>query len=326
MNQAGPIQGFFLNGVKAPEFPGGDPFEMLLDAFGPSTDTTYGARPTKRGRRTKADMAAVRDALQQIVDEYDRMTVRQIYYQAVSRGVIDKTEVEYKSTICRLLADMRRDGTIPYDKIADNTRWMRKPRTYSGLHDMLENTHRTYRRALWDEQDAYVEIWLEKEALAGVLVEITSKWDVPLMVTRGYPSISYVHSAAETIEAQGKPAYLFYFGDHDPSGVDIDRCLEKQLRELTDAEIHIERVAVTRQQIAEFELPTRPTKKSDSRSKNFVGESVEVDAIDPETLCDICDSCIRRHIDLDSYYRMRQVEDAERDTLATMIANMGGEL
>ena len=85
--------------------------------------------------------------------------------------------------------------------------------------------------AVWDEQNAYVEIWLEKDALAGVLVDVTQKWDVPLMVTRGFASLSYLHEAAETIRDQNKPTYLYYFGDHDPSGVDIPRQVERRLRE-----------------------------------------------------------------------------------------------
>jgi hypothetical protein len=253
------------------------------------------------------------------------MTVRQVYYQLVTLGVIEKTEQQYKGTVCRLLAEMRRDGTLPYHKIADNTRWMRKPNTYSGLQEMLELTQQTYRRAIWDSQDAYVEIWLEKEALAGVLVDVTARWDVPLMVTRGYPSLSYVHSAAQAIEAQGKPAYLYYFGDRDPSGVDIDRFVEELIHEMAEVDLHFERVAVTEGQLEELNLPTRPTKKNDSRSKGFKGESVEVDAIDPDTLCEICEACITRHIDQEAYYRMQQVEDAERDTLARMIENMGNE-
>lgn len=289
-------------------------------------DATYRASPIKRSRRSKADMAKIRDALEEIVSEYHSMTVRQCFYQAVSRGVVDKTEQEYKGTVGRLLVEMRRDGTIPYEKLSDDTRWQRKPTTHSGLEKMLASTQRTYRRAVWDNQDAYVEVWLEKDALAGVLYEVTEKWDVPLMVTRGYPSATYLHEAAEAIAAQRRPAFLYYFGDRDPSGVDIDRCVEKQIRAMAPrAELYFKRVAVTEEQIEELSLPTRPTKKSDSRSKNFEGESVEVDAIDPETLCDICDSCIRRHIDLDSYYRMRQVEKAERETLATIIERMGGQ-
>ncbi|WP_210417961.1 hypothetical protein, partial [Bythopirellula goksoeyrii] len=163
---------------------------------------SYGARSIRSARRTKADIQAIRDAMIDVLAEYQPMTVRQVYYQLVSRGAIAKTEAQYKSTVIRLLVEMRRDGTIPYDWIADNTRWMRKPRTYSSLAGMLERTQQTYRRATWDNQDDYVEVWLEKEALAGVLYPITDRWDVPLMVTRGYPSVSYIYEAARTIEYQ----------------------------------------------------------------------------------------------------------------------------
>jgi hypothetical protein len=92
----------------------------------------------------------------------------------------------------------------------------------------------------------YVEIWLEKDALSGVLYPVTSEWDVPLMVTRGYSSLSFLHEAAEAITDQGKPAYIYYFGGHDPSGRDITRATEAGLREFAPAaEIHFKRIAVT---------------------------------------------------------------------------------
>ena len=112
------------------------------------------------------------------------MTVRQVFYRLVSSGVIPKTEASYKNIVVRLLGIMRREGDLPFRWIADNTRWMRKPSTYSSLEHALDNTIATYRRALWDQQDSYVEIWLEKDALAGVLYDVTAEWDVPLMVTR----------------------------------------------------------------------------------------------------------------------------------------------
>jgi hypothetical protein len=248
------------------------------------------------------------------------MTVRQVFYQAVSRGLIDKTEAQYKQTVCRLLADMRRSGDLPFRWIADSTRWMRKPDTHGGLANMLEKSQRTYRRAIWDDQDVYVEIWLEKEALAGVLYDITAKWDVPLMVTRGYPSMSYLYEAAKSIEAENKPAYLYYFGDHDPSGVDISRFVSQALCEYApDADITFARVAVTPQQIVGYHLPTRPTKTSDTRSKSFQGGSVEVDAISPDDLRWLAENCITKHIDFDMLQRLREVEAAERDTLASII-------
>ncbi len=173
-----------------------------------------------------------------------------------------------------------------------------------------------YRRALWDDQPDYLEIWLEKEALAGVLYDATYDWDVPLMVTRGYPSLSYLYAAAQTVAEVGKPTYLYYFGDHDPSGVDITRAVERGIRELApDAEIYFSRVAVTREQIRVLHLPTRPTTKSDSRSKTFQGRSVELDTIPAAHLRSMVKSCIEGHIDQRVLEQTQLIEKAERETL-----------
>jgi hypothetical protein len=209
--------------------------------------------------------------LYDIVAAMEPMTVRQAFYQATVRGLIDKTEQGYKK-IQRVLADMRRDGRLPYSWIADNTRWQRKPRTFNSVAQALEDTARFYRKNLWQDADAYVEVWLEKDALSGVIYPITSQYDVPLMVARGYASLSFLHSSAEDINDLDVPAYIYHFGDFDPSGVNAGEKIEETLRELApDAEIHFERIAVTPEQIQEFNLPTRPTKTTDRRSKGFRG-------------------------------------------------------
>lgn len=287
-----------------------------------STARSYGASPIKRKRRTKADMAAIRSASYDALAEDNPMTVRQVYYRLVSNGIIEKTEAQYQ-TVCRLLAEMRRAGDLSFDWLADATRWQRKPVTHSSLRSMLRRSARMYRQAIWDDQDVYVEVWLEKDALAGVISDVTFEWDVPLMVTRGYPSLSYLYSAAETLQAEQKPCYLYYFGDHDPSGVDIPRKVEKDLREFAPgAEIHFERVAVKPYQIKLWNLQTRPTKKTDTRAKNFAGESVEVDAIPPGQLRGLVRRCIEQHVDHDILQRTRAIEEAERDTLQTIIENL----
>jgi hypothetical protein len=135
-------------------------------------------------------MDRIREAILEVLERDQPMTVRQLFYRLVSLGTIDKTEAEYKATVCRITAEMRRAGEIPYGWIADNTRWTRKPRTHSSLSHALKHTAETYRRAIWDNQDSYVEVWLEKDALAGVLLDVTAPWDVPLMVTRGFPSLT----------------------------------------------------------------------------------------------------------------------------------------
>src|SRR5690606_17343755 len=122
---------------------------------------------------------------------------------------------------------------------------------------------------IWADIDCRVEIWLEKEALAGVLFDVTAEWDVPLMVTRGYPSLSYLHGAGEAIAHGGIKTFIYYFGDRDPSGVDIARHVAEGLIEFSgDVPVYFTPVAVTAAQIDELDLPTRPTKKSDSRAKN----------------------------------------------------------
>jgi len=287
---------------------------------------TYRPSPIKRSRRTRGDMDAIREAIYAALAADNPMTVRQVFYQLVGRGAIEKTESEYKQTVGRLLTEMRRAREIPFDWIADNTRWMRKPRTYDSLRNMLELTKETYRRALWNDQEVYVEVWLEKDALAGVLYQETKSWDVPLMVTRGYPSLSYLFEAGEAIAATQRPTYIYYFGDHDPSGCDITRATEAGLREFApDAEIHFERVAVTLKQIQTLRLPTRPTKTSDSRNCGFHGDSVEVDAIPSSHLREIVRLCIERHIDHDHLNRTRLVEAAERQTLERVLLNLEGD-
>ena len=251
-----------------------------------------------------------------ILEAEKPMTVRQMFYRLVTLSQIAKTESEYKHTVIRLLGAMRLEGDIPFDWIADNTRWQRKPRSYDSVQAMLKETARLYRRNLWMNQCDYVEIWLEKEALAGVLFNVTALYDVPLMVTRGYASLSFLSGAAEAIAAQGKPAYIYYFGDHDPSGHDIMRNVERRLTEFApDAEIHFQCVAVTSEQIEAMHLPTRPTKQSDSRAKHFRGGSVEVDAIPSQALRDLATASIERHLDERQLAVLETAEASERTWL-----------
>lgn len=274
----------------------------------------YQSRPI-RPRRTKSDMEDLKSLIYEIVMEDKPMTVRQVFYQLVSRGAIDKTEAQYKTTVVRVLGDMRREGSIPFSWIADNTRWVRQVNTYNSVQDALEWGAKNYRRSLWYEVPAYVEIWLEKEALAGVLYDVTQEWDVPLYVTRGYPSLSFLHAAGESLVGREYPTFLYYFGDHDPSGVDIPRVVEKGVREYSNgAELYFQRVAINQWQIEAWDLPTRPTKSTDSRAGKFLGESVEVDAIPPAHLRDLCRKSIEHHLPEAERDRVLMAEAAERES------------
>lgn len=283
----------------------------------------YEPSPTRRARRTKADIEAIENAIHATLKADHSQTLRGLFYQLVGQGVVPKTEAAYK-LVGRLAVRMRRAGVLPYDWLADNTRWMRKPHTYCSLEGFLRRTAATYRRAVWDDMPAYVEVWLEKDALAGVLYEVTEPWDVPLMVTRGYPSLSFLFEAAEVLNAEAKPAFLYYFGDFDPSGVDIPRKVEAELRRMAPrAEIHFERVAVTEDQIRDLKLPTRPTKQTDSRARSFGSESVEVDAIPARRLRNMVERCIRRHIDPQQLAVLQAAEESERSILLSLAERWG---
>jgi hypothetical protein len=181
---------------------------------------------------------------------------------------------------------------------------------------MLIESARLYRKSLWNDARACVEIWIEKDALSGVIWPVTNKFDVPLMVARGYASLSFIHGAAEDIAARSVPTFVYHLGDYDPSGVDAGRKIDETLRELAlNAEIHFERLAVNPDQIRDWNLPTRPTKPSDTRSKNFGAISVELDAIEPETLRAIVHDAIERHMPRQQYAVLKAAEESERRAL-----------
>lgn len=273
---------------------------------------TYQASPLKRIRSTKSEIEKRRQALHAIVAAMKPMTVRQVFYQATVRGLVEKTESGYAKVQTDLVY-MRRTGTMPYGWLVDNTRWQRKPRSFSDIGEALRETARLYRKALWTNADCYIEIWLEKDALAGVILPVTALFDVPLMTARGYASLSFLHSAAEYISKLAVPAFIYHLGDFDPSGVDAARKIEATLTELAPrAEIHFERIAVRIWQIEEWRLPTRPTKTTDSRARGFGDISVELDAIEPERLRTIVESAIQAHLPPHQYQVLMAAEESER--------------
>ena len=218
---------------------------------------------------------------------------------------------------------MRRAGELLYDWLADNTRWRRKPRTFKSIEDALKETARFYRKALWDDLGVYAEIWLEKDALAGVILPVTSMYDVPLMVARGYASLSFLHDAAEAINDLDVPTYIYHLGDFDPSGINAGEKIEETLRELAlDAEITFERIAVTPEQIADWDLPTRPTKASDTRSKNFGAISVELDAIEPNQLRALVQETIELHLPADQFAVLKAAEESEREIITRLVGKV----
>ena len=153
---------------------------------------------------------------------------------------------------------------------------------------------------------------------------MTSLYDVPLMVARGYASLSFLYNAAEYIIKLERPTYIGHLGDYDPSGVNAGQKIEETLRELApDAQIHFERLAVNPSQIYSWNLPTRPTKKSDSRAKGFGDISVELDAIEPNQLRGIVRESIERHLPPDQFSVLKVAEESERTIIRQVVDGLG---
>jgi hypothetical protein len=283
------------------------------------TDEAYLPSPSRRA--TKAEVAARRASLLTIVGEMRPMTVRQVFYQATVRGLVEKTEAGYDKVNGDLCV-MRRAEEMPYEWLVDNTRWVLEPQTFDSVEEALRDAAEHYRKSLWSDAKCRVQIWIEKDALSGVVSQITNAYDVPLRPARGYSSLTFLHDAAEDIIALGGvPVHIYHFGDFDPSGVNAAECIEDDLREMTEgADIRFERVAVTEEQIRRWSLPTRPTKQTDTRARSFGSDrSVELDAIPPNTLRGLVRQVIERHMPRRRLKALMAQEERERSDITRMV-------
>jgi hypothetical protein len=266
----------------------------------------------QRHRRTNAELAEIDDAIYEIAEAEEPVTVRGLFYRVVSRGLVPKTDKDKNNgyaVVQREALKMRRRGDLPYGWITDGTRLTYRPDTWSSAQAALENTAQMYRRALWIDQDVHVEVWVEKDAISGVVYPVTAQYDVPLMVSRGYSSETFLWSTAEDINDEGKPAVIYQLGDHDDDGVKAWNAIARRLRGFVDDDIDLtfQRIAVTPEQITEFGLPTRP----DKTGRGF-GDCVEVDAVPSSTLRDLVRDAIEQWIDGNALSLTKAAERSER--------------
>jgi hypothetical protein len=252
--------------------------------------------------------------------EEDEITVRHLFYRLVGEGVIPKTEKAYKG-LCSHLSRWRRAGKVAWDAFADNTRWHIAPQTFDSAEDALNNTQAAYRKNLWSSQPYYLEVWVEKDAMASIVSRAAESFGVPIFVCRGFASLSSLYAAAETFKQaveHGKKVVIYHLGDHDPSGVTAVESIRKALRDDFNVNVELVRAAVTRDQIKKFKLPTRPTKDS-CHSKNWNGgDSVELDAMPPAEIRALVEKCIVQHIDQRQWEQSKITEELERDHLMRM--------
>ena len=216
-----------------------------------------------------------------ILAEHNPMTVRQVFYQLVSRQVIKNDRGAYQA-VSKALVAARLEGIIPWDHIEDRLRRPRHVSMWSGLTDFAETAAAAYRRDVWTDQPIYIETWLEKDALSGIFEDALISFGMTLNVGRGFDGWDSINNAALRFGAQDKPTVVLYFGDFDPSGEDMVRSLGEHLKAL-GAEPEIVKCALTFDDITRYHLPTDFTKKTDTRRDAFVNKfgdvSVELDAL-----------------------------------------------
>lgn len=277
-------------------------------------------------RRTRATKEQVEERLRNIiaiVEEIEPCTLRQVFYQCVVRGILDKTESKY----CQLsawLVKARDDGLVPYESLVDNSRDTIMPQTYRSIQEALDDVADSYRRAMWDDVDEHVEIAVEKDALSGVLEEVTMRYDTPLVPGRGYTSKTLLHDTVERIEQIGKPTFIYYLGDFDPSGCDACRSYEERLRD-EGLDVTFKSIAVTESQISKWRLPSNgPPNRDDPRTPGWISqygsqrETVQLDAISPARLRSLVEKAIRRHLSDDVIAQVQATEERERERLRTL--------
>ena len=283
---------------------------------------SYPTCSIKRVRRTDKNLNDILAASRLIIKEEGTLQLRHLFYRVSSLGLIKKEESEY-AKLSGYTMKWRREGSIRWNAFVDSTRWYHGVRTYSDLEQSLENSKKCYRRNLWQSQKVYVEIWTEKEAIAAISQQASDPFGVPVFPMRGFASGSALYSISQQIkyyQSVGKKVFIYYLGDHDPSGKCIDESIVRNLREDHGVEFNFRRIAITADQIKTYNLPTRPTKKTDPRSKSFEGESVEIDAMPPHTIRGLITDCISKHIDPLSWKREKEIENMETDTLNAMVA------
>lgn len=262
--------------------------------------------------------------VQEIIDSYDfALTLRQIYYQLVARQIIPNEQKYYKK-LSRLCVAGRDEGILPEEGFADRLREVDKLSSWPDLNEFMQTVKRSYRKDKWQNQDNYIEIWTEKDALRSVLTEITYRYDVALMVARGQLSRTEVYRTAGRYKAQSdKECHLYYCGDFDPSGLSIYDSIKKRIMDF-GVSINFERIALTQEQIEKYQLPSDPAKQSDPNYNKFVsiygsGMVVELDSLPPDVLRKIIEDCILQNIDEGHLMRILRKEKAERGRLNKFI-------
>lgn len=281
-----------------------------------------------RGKDSKTLLKEIK----KIIAQYDtKLTVRQIYYQLVSKHLIENTISQYQR-VSRIIVKARYNGDIAWEDIEDRTRQAKGgdevektiEEYFSDVLNYFQTSYMYYNLPTWKNQWIYLEVWYEKQALEGIFDSVARKYNVTHLACKGYSSHTMGFELLKRVKrfGEGRETHIVYFGDFDPSGMDIYRFIQDMCKRF-GLEIDFERVAITKEQIKKYNIPPMMAKSSDSRYNNFVAEYgtdvVELDALDPKILIELIEESIRKRFDFEIYKEVKKKEERDRKKLKKMI-------
>ena len=277
-----------------------------------------------------ADRLRMVDAANKIIAEYKaqgyELTLRQVYYQFVSRAIIPNTQRDYKN-LGDIINDGRLAGLIDWDAIVDRTRNLRTGSHWENPAEIIASAASSFRLDKWKNQPYRPEVWIEKDALVGVVENVCSRYDVPYFSCRGYTSQSELWSAGMrlrsytrvTDKSNGQTPIIIHLGDHDPSGMDMTRDIRDRLRLFACLDIEVIRIALNRDQVDQYEPPPNPAKLTDSRATGYISEhgdeSWELDALEPRVIEDLIADQIMEIRNEERWEKMDNLEGEHRERL-----------
>jgi len=274
-----------------------------------------------QGTENRKTTALIEAAIS-ILAEQNPMTIRQLFYRLVSVRAVPNNLASYQ-LVSRVMTKCRDDGRCPFEWIADRSRPVY---AFTGFDDATEyaNTMRDgYRKNYWATQPEHVEVWVEKDAIVGSIEDICNELGVTIRVGRGYWSTTAAHGIAQILAGIDKPITIFYCGDHDPSGQNIQSELYSRVLCYDSGDFKMERLAISKSDITTFDLPPLPVKSSDPRASAFVrthgNECVELDALPPVELRRRIQDAVEMHTDAALWEAAEAIEEKEKGRIADAV-------
>ena len=260
---------------------------------------------------------------------YD-LSLRQLFYQLVSRDIVPNTMKEYKN-LGTLVNDGRLAGILDWSQIVDRGRELVEPPHWTDPADIVRAAASSFRIDKWENQENHVLVSVEKQALEGVLGPVCNRLDVDFIANKGYSSQSTMWNLGRKLldlrEDCDKNIVVLYLGDHDPSGLDMDRDVEKRLSMFSEGPVEFSRLALKWEQIEELKPPENPAKLTDSRAGKYVAEfgdsSWELDAIEPKALDEIVTRAVESYLDMDLWAEAQEKERKMRKDMQDLSDNYG---